>query len=158
MELGVSANKCLQVQSYFHREIFTVCFVLGAFWPLCYGAGFVKKHALLSLSWFVGCLLMSTFTLLPANKVEEIGTMYIYPDRFANLLTLADYICRTWGGLLMFFTGLLYLLFENRILGKKGHPTQSSITLPSCGSRTIMGMQVCTAPFATPRLLLANFE
>ncbi|RAK85697.1 GPI-anchor [Aspergillus costaricaensis CBS 115574] len=111
------------VQSYFHREIFTVCFVLGAFWPLCYGAGFVKNHALLSLSWFVGCLLMSTFTLLPANKVEEIGTI-------------------TWGGLLMFFTGLLYLLFENRILGRKAHTTQSSITRPSCGSRTIMGMQL----------------
>ncbi|GKZ83925.1 glycosyl phosphatidyl inositol anchor synthesis [Aspergillus niger] len=111
------------VQSYFHREIFTVCFVLGAFWPLCYGLGFVKKHTLLSFTWLVGCLLMSTFTLLPANKVEEIDTI-------------------TWGGLLMFFTGLLYLLFENRILGKKEHPTQLSITLPSCGSRTIMGMQL----------------
>ncbi|PYI12028.1 GPI-anchor [Aspergillus sclerotiicarbonarius CBS 121057] len=110
------------VQSYFHREIFTGCFILGAFWPLFYGAGFVKKHALLSLSWAVGCLLMSSFTLLPANKVEDIGMI-------------------TWSGLLMFFTGLFYLLFEDYVLGQKSS-TQSSIAISSRGSRTIMGAQL----------------
>ncbi|RAK95451.1 mannose-ethanolamine phosphotransferase MCD4 [Aspergillus ibericus CBS 121593] len=110
------------VQSYFHREIFTVCFILGASWPLFYGVGFVKKHALLSLSWAVGCLLMSGFTLLPANKVEDIGMI-------------------TWSGLLMFFTGLLYLLFEDYVLGQKSS-TQSSFAISSRGSRTIMGAQL----------------
>lgn len=64
-----------QVQSYFYREILTVCFVLGAFWPALYGTGFITKHAGLSASWVVGCCLMSTFTLLPVIKVEDINTM-----------------------------------------------------------------------------------
>ncbi|PWY66844.1 GPI-anchor [Aspergillus sclerotioniger CBS 115572] len=110
------------VQSYFHREIYTVCFVLGAFWPLFYGARFVKRHTLLSLSWAIGCLLMSSFTLLPANKVEDIDLI-------------------TWSGLLMFFTGLLYLLFEDYVLGRKSS-AQSSIAISSCGARTIMGTQL----------------
>ncbi|OJJ95896.1 hypothetical protein ASPACDRAFT_81654 [Aspergillus aculeatus ATCC 16872] len=111
------------VQSYFQREIYTVCFILGAFWPLVYGLGFLKRHSFLSASWSVGCLLMSTFTLLPANKVEDITTI-------------------TYGGLLMFFSGLLYLLFEDTILGYD----QDSGKLPerrsSWGSRTILGMQL----------------
>ncbi|PYH98960.1 GPI-anchor [Aspergillus ellipticus CBS 707.79] len=111
------------VQSYFQREVFTVCFVLGAFWPLFHGVGFVKKHGLLLALWAVGCLLMSTFTLLPANKVEDIGTI-------------------TCGALLMFFTGLLYLLFEDFVLGQKKSPTQSSIAISRRGSRTIMGAQI----------------
>lgn len=63
------------VQSYFHREIFTVCFILGAVWPIAYGTSFVKKHAFLSATWAIGCCLMSTFTLLPVVKVESITTM-----------------------------------------------------------------------------------
>lgn len=64
-----------QVQSYLHQEILTVCFVLGAFWPVLYGTQFITKHATLSASWAIGCCLMSTFTLLPANKIEDIETM-----------------------------------------------------------------------------------
>ncbi|KAE8377360.1 GPI ethanolamine phosphate transferase 1 [Aspergillus bertholletiae] len=105
------------VQSYFHREIFTVCFILGGFWPITYGTKFLREHKLLSASWALGCFLMSAFTLLPANKVED--TMLI-----------------TCGSLLMFLTGLLYLIFEGAILGQK----RSSGS--SCGSRTIMGAQV----------------
>lgn len=103
------------VQSYFQREIYTVCFILGAFWPLAYGTEFLKKNKLLCASWTVGCLLMSTFTLLPAGKTEDI-----------NMITI--------GALLMFFTGLLYLLLEDDILGQKA--------ISSCGSRTVMGIQV----------------
>ncbi|KAF9892219.1 Glycosyl phosphatidyl inositol anchor synthesis [Aspergillus nanangensis] len=109
------------VQSYFQREIYTICFVIGAFWPLFYGTGFVRKNKLLSALWFVGCSLMSTFTLLPALKTEDITTI-------------------TCGALLMFFTGLLYLLFEDYILQQKD--TTNSTPVSSCGSRTIMGMQV----------------
>ena len=65
----------VKVQSYFRREIFTVCFVLGAFWPFAYGVTFVSQHLLLSATWAAGCCLMSTFTLLPALKVEDVGTM-----------------------------------------------------------------------------------
>lgn len=63
------------MQSYFHREIYTVCFLLGAFWPLFYGTKIIKTNKLLSASWAIGCGLMSTFTLLPANKEENITTM-----------------------------------------------------------------------------------
>lgn len=65
----------MQVQSYFYREILTVCFVLGAFWPVLYGTQFITKHAALTATWVVGCLLMGSFTLLPALKVEDINTM-----------------------------------------------------------------------------------
>ncbi|KAK1142291.1 Glycosyl phosphatidyl inositol anchor synthesis [Aspergillus melleus] len=108
------------VQSYFHREIYTVCFLLGAFWPLFYGLKVVKTNKLLSASWAIGCGLMSTFTLLPANKVEDINTI-------------------TYGALLMFFTGFLYLLFEDSILRQS---KTSALSATSSGSRTIMGIQL----------------
>jgi phosphatidylinositol glycan class N len=65
-----------QVQSYFHREIFTVCFILGSFWPILHGIDFVRQNTVLTATWAVGCSLMSTFTLLPVIKVENINTMY----------------------------------------------------------------------------------
>lgn len=63
------------VQSYFHREIFTVCFALGALWPVIHGFSFIRSHALLSATWALGCGLMSSFTLLPVIKVENLDTM-----------------------------------------------------------------------------------
>lgn len=63
------------VQSYFHREIFTVCFALGALWPVVHGFTFIRSHVLLSATWALGCGLMSSFTLLPVIKVENLDTM-----------------------------------------------------------------------------------
>ncbi|BDD56036.1 Glycosyl phosphatidyl inositol anchor synthesis [Monascus purpureus] len=111
------------VQSYFLREIFTACFILGAFWPVVYGTSFVTQHALLSATWAVGCLLMSTFTLLPAVKVEDITTI-------------------TFGALLMFLIGVLYLLFEHVIDKRHRESRQLSSALGGLGSRVIMGMQI----------------
>jgi len=116
------------VQSYFHREIFTVCFVLGALWPVAYGINFVKEHAFLSATWAIGCCLMSIFTLLPVVKIESITTI-------------------TQGALLMFFTGLLYLLFEGDIL--KRSKTLASDAVNNRGSRIIMGMQIGMVLLAT---------
>ncbi|KAL4812673.1 Phosphatidylinositolglycan class N-domain-containing protein [Aspergillus spinulosporus] len=107
------------VHSYFQREIYTVCFILGAFWPVFYGLDFLRKHAAVCGTWAVGCLLMSTFTLLPANKVENINTI-------------------TYGGAFMLLTGLLYLLFEDDILGT-GHQLAA---VSRKGSRNIMGLQL----------------
>lgn len=62
---------------------------------------------------------MSVFTLLPVNKVEDISTV-------------------TYGGLLMFLTGVLYLLFEDTILGRDS----SKSRINNVGSRILMGCQV----------------
>ncbi|KAI9732570.1 MAG: Glycosyl phosphatidyl inositol anchor synthesis [Cirrosporium novae-zelandiae] len=110
------------VQSYFHREIFTLCFILGAIWPLSYGVTFVKQNSPLIGTWVIGCVFMSTFTLLPVVKVEDIN------------IILA-------GGFLMFLTGLVYILFEDSIMAQssseKTKMTPSAITL----SRGILGLQ-----------------
>ncbi|KAL4902800.1 hypothetical protein BDW74DRAFT_157593 [Aspergillus multicolor] len=107
------------VHSYFQREVYTVLFILGAFWPIFYGITFLRQHAALCGTWAVSCLLMSTFTLLPANKVEDIDTI-------------------TYGGAFMLLTGLLYLLFEDDILG----PNHQAAAVSRKGSRNIMGLQL----------------
>lgn len=71
------------VQSYFHREIFSVCFALAIFWPLAYGIGFIRNHGFLTAAWALGCGLMSIFTLLPVNKQEDISTMCVPPGSTA---------------------------------------------------------------------------
>lgn len=63
------------VQSYFHREILTICFALGALWPLAYGLSFVRNHTFLTATWALGCCLMSTFTMLPVVKMEDLTSM-----------------------------------------------------------------------------------
>ncbi|PGG97571.1 phosphatidylinositol glycan, class N [Blastomyces parvus] len=106
------------VQSYFHREIYTICFILAAIWPISYGIGFLLRNRLVVATWSIGCALMSIFTLLPANKVEDVTTI-------------------TLGGTLMVLVGLLYLIFEASITP---HSKTLSIAV-SKGSRRIMGMQ-----------------
>lgn len=71
------------VQSYFHREIFSVCFALAIFWPLAYGISFIRNHGFLTAAWALGCGLMSIFTLLPVNKQEDISTMCVPPGSTA---------------------------------------------------------------------------
>ncbi|KGO70920.1 GPI ethanolamine phosphate transferase 1 [Penicillium italicum] len=111
------------VQSYFHREIFTVCFALGAFWPVVHGFSFICSHALLSATWALGCGLMSSFTLLPVIKVENLDTI-------------------TYGGLLMFLAGILYLLFEDAIIGPHDPESKEPNAIGRVGSRIIMGIQL----------------
>ncbi|CAM1511114.1 Fc.00g086270.m01.CDS01 [Cosmosporella sp. VM-42] len=89
--------------AYIYREILTGLFVLGAFWPAFYGISFLRSHLFLSLIWVVSCLAMSSFTLLPAMKVENIP------------LILA-------GGALMTLVGLAYLAFEDLVLSDFSSP------------------------------------
>ena len=110
------------VQSYFHREIYTICFTLAIVWPVFQGIQFLRENASLIVCWALGCLAMSTFTLLPANKVES-----------ANMIT--------WGGLLMFLTGLFYTVFESEILARST-ASRASLSPSSWSSRTVMGIQV----------------
>ncbi|KAJ5929586.1 GPI ethanolamine phosphate transferase 1 [Penicillium verhagenii] len=111
------------VQAYFYREILTVCFALGALWPLAYGVGFIRNHAFLTTAWVLGCSLMSIFPILPVSKMEDVDTI-------------------TYGGLLMFFTGVLYLMFEDSILGKSSAAPKSPAAVSTHGSRIIVGTQV----------------
>jgi phosphatidylinositol glycan class N len=87
---------------------------------------------------------MSTFTLLPVIKVEDINIMYEVPDYLGwfvdDVLTVCS--CRTYGALLMFFTGLFYLLFEDTILKHSKSSGHAPGAISSLGSRVIMGMQV----------------
>ncbi|GJC94727.1 GPI ethanolamine phosphate transferase 1 [Colletotrichum higginsianum] len=57
---------------YIHREVLTVLFWIGALYPLAHGLSFLQKHPVLTTTWFVSCAVMGIFTLLPANKVENI--------------------------------------------------------------------------------------
>ncbi|KAM3491093.1 hypothetical protein MY3957_005575 [Beauveria namnaoensis] len=108
---------------YIHREVFTGLYVLGALWPLLYGISFLRNHATLCATWTLSCLVMSTFTLLPANKTDNIP------------LILA-------GGVSMVIIGLLYLSFEDTVLSDFTKPSASSESLSNPLSRTLMGAQI----------------
>lgn len=120
--LSGQLTKVYQVQSYFHRIIFTICYILGAVWPLLYGMEFLHQHKTMVGSWAIGCLVLSTFTLLPVVKVED-----------ANTITL--------GGLLMFGTGILYIVFE-RSITTQSQSRKSTVASLNNVSRSIMGVQV----------------
>ncbi len=65
-----------QAMGYIHREILTGLYLLGAFWPAAYGFRLLQKHTALVVAWFLACLAMSTFTLLPpAMKTEDVTLM-----------------------------------------------------------------------------------
>ncbi|KKF97585.1 GPI ethanolamine phosphate transferase 1 [Ceratocystis platani] len=106
---------------YIHREVLTVLFLVASLWPLSLGWNFIRAHLSLLLTWAFLCIVMSTFTLLPAMKTENLS------------LILA-------GGALMAFIGLLYLAFEDYILAdfsKPYHPQRQNM-----GSRVITGVQI----------------
>jgi phosphatidylinositol glycan class N len=117
-------NDDFQVQSYYHREVYTICYLLATTWPLFYGTEFVRKNWILCSTWASSCAAMSIFTLLPANKVEN-----------ANLILL--------GGLITVVVGLAYILFEKSMLVQNA-PGSSSLASnkPDGISRAIMGAQV----------------
>jgi phosphatidylinositol glycan class N len=67
----------MQALGYIHREILTILFAIGSLWPLAYGLSFLQQHAALAITWFLSCLAMSTFTLLPAMKTEDVNLMSV---------------------------------------------------------------------------------
>jgi len=64
-----------QALGYTHREVFSVLWLAAAFWPAFYGTNFLQNNKELVGTWFVACLAMSSFTLLPAMKVEDVTLM-----------------------------------------------------------------------------------
>ncbi|KAF1838279.1 GPI ethanolamine phosphate transferase 1 [Decorospora gaudefroyi] len=111
------------VQSYFVREIYTVCYLIATCWPIVYGQDFIKKNVGTIATWVVSCIAMSAFTLLPANKTED-----------ARLILL--------GGGLMFAVGALYLLFEKSIVAGSKSETELAEHEVNDKSRSILGVQL----------------
>ncbi|KAH6132750.1 GPI ethanolamine phosphate transferase 1 [Parastagonospora nodorum] len=111
------------VQSYFTREIYTVCYVAAAAWPALYGQEFLKKNIGTVATWVLSCLTMSAFTLLPANKAES-----------TTLIML--------GGALMFAVGALYLFFEKSILAETGPTEELAEPELDDKSRVILSIQL----------------
>ncbi|KAF3767816.1 PigN-domain-containing protein [Cryphonectria parasitica EP155] len=108
---------------YIHREVLTVLYIVGAFWPLASGLSFVREHWTLSSVWAVSCLSMSTFTLLPANKTENVTLVLL-------------------GGALMVAVGLLYLALEDRVLADFSMTASKSSLKRQHLSRVLTGVQV----------------
>jgi phosphatidylinositol glycan class N len=44
-------------------------------WPIFYGPAFLRQNFIIAGTWVVASFSMSVFTLLPANKVENIPLM-----------------------------------------------------------------------------------
>jgi phosphatidylinositol glycan class N len=76
---------------YIHRQILTVLFMIGSFWPVMYGISFVQNHAALTATWFLATSAMSVFTLLPAAMTEEDVTLM-----FASLFLSVRTRILTW--------------------------------------------------------------
>ncbi|KAJ4389846.1 Glycosyl phosphatidyl inositol anchor synthesis [Gnomoniopsis smithogilvyi] len=108
---------------YIHREVLTVLYIVGAFWPLVSGVSFVKEHIVLSTVWAISCLSMSTFTLLPAMKTENVTLIML-------------------GSALMFVVGAAYLIFEDRILADFSNTLAPSKSSSRYVSRTLVGIQI----------------
>ncbi|KAF2664007.1 PigN-domain-containing protein [Microthyrium microscopicum] len=103
------------VWSYSNRTIYSICYAIAVVWPVFYGSDFLRKNFLVASTWAVASLSMSAFTLLPANKVENLSMVMA-------------------GGVLMVLVGVLYLVLEDSILGH----SVSKGTL----SRCVIGLQI----------------
>ncbi|KAI0206195.1 GPI ethanolamine phosphate transferase 1 [Astrocystis sublimbata] len=109
---------------YIYREVFTALFILASFFPVALGVSFLQKHLALCVTWFAACLLMSTFTLLPANKVEDVQLIMV-------------------GGSLMAGVGILYLIFEDRLLADFSGSLKPRASPKDNGiSRALIGLQI----------------
>ncbi|KAK4552116.1 Glycosyl phosphatidyl inositol anchor synthesis [Recurvomyces mirabilis] len=114
----------VMVQSYYYREIYSICYIVGAAWPTLYGTDFISDNIVLCATWALGCLSMSIFTFLPAIKTED-----------ATMIML--------GGGLMFVLGLLYIAFEKSMLSASVAKKEGLAASKADGvSRSILGVQV----------------
>lgn len=114
----------IMVQSYYHREMYTLCYLLAILWPASYGLEFVRQNWIVSATWVLACTSMSIFTVLPANKVEDSGLIFL-------------------GGALMLLIGILYISFEKSVL-VPATATQNGLAAPKVDqtSRIITGVQI----------------
>jgi phosphatidylinositol glycan class N len=114
----------IMVQSYYHREMYTLCYILAIFWPASYGFEFLRQNRVVCATWAVACASMSVFTVLPAIKVEDTGLILM-------------------GGALMLLTGVLYIAFEKSLL-VPATSSQNGLAAPKVDqvSRILTGVQI----------------
>ncbi|KAK6004272.1 hypothetical protein QM012_009122 [Aureobasidium pullulans] len=112
------------VQSYYHRQIYTIVYLIATAWPLFYGATFVKSNLGLRTTWIFSCSAMSVFTLLLAKKIEDLTLILI-------------------GGSSILLLGLLYIVFEKKLLEPSAFSKERD-TL----STVILGLQVALVGLA----------
>ncbi|KAK5699743.1 Glycosyl phosphatidyl inositol anchor synthesis [Elasticomyces elasticus] len=114
----------VMVQSYYHREIYTICYLLATAWPAFYGMQFLRENIILCATWALGCVSMSIFTLLPAIKTESTTMILI-------------------GGLLILAVGVMYIATEKSLLSSTSR-SKSGLGAPKSDgtSRMILGIQV----------------
>ncbi|KAJ4291868.1 Glycosyl phosphatidyl inositol anchor synthesis [Kalmusia sp. IMI 367209] len=130
--LGFFGLLVVLVESYFKREIYTLCYLLATTWPAFYGKDFMKRNAFAVISWVISCMSMSTFTLFEANKEENLN----------NIL---------YGGGLMLVVGLLFLIVK-ALVDAKSIDSQLANPVPDFVSGVILGAQtglVALAMFVT---------
>ncbi|KAH8804798.1 GPI ethanolamine phosphate transferase-like protein [Xylogone sp. PMI_703] len=108
---------------YTHREIFSGLFIAAIFWPAFYGKAFLGENMALVGTWALACISMSVFTLLPVVKVEDVT------------LILS-------GGVLMVMIGLLYLIFEKKLLTKAALKNDFTSPAENIVSRSLIGIQI----------------
>ncbi|OAA35308.1 GPI ethanolamine phosphate transferase 1 [Metarhizium rileyi] len=125
--LGIVESLAL---GYIYREVLTLLFSLGAFYPLSLGISFLRKHTVLSVAWFVSNVTMSIFTLLPAMKIENI-----------NLIVL--------GGCCMAIIGVWYLVFEDNIITNFSRVKSKPSDKENDMSRMLIGIQIGLVLLAT---------
>ncbi|EAW16434.1 GPI ethanolamine phosphate transferase 1 [Aspergillus fischeri NRRL 181] len=114
----------VMVQSYYNRQVYTIVYLTAIAWPLLYGTDFVKTNFFLCTTWALSCAAMSVFTLIPANKLEDITLISV-------------------GGILILLVGFLYITFENRLLVQTVPSKDGLSTADADGvSRAILGLQV----------------
>ncbi|XP_026220125.1 GPI ethanolamine phosphate transferase 1 [Anabas testudineus] len=80
----------LLVVSFFHRAVLTVGLAVLSLWPFL--SGLYGKTKFRSLSWFLGCLCLAAFPLMPVVGRES----NIHLVTCAGLLTLLTSSCYLW--------------------------------------------------------------
>ncbi|EKD19777.1 uncharacterized protein L3040_001878 [Drepanopeziza brunnea f. sp. 'multigermtubi'] len=119
---GLALIECLAL-GYTHREVFSVIWVVAAFWPAFYGMKFLRTNKELVGTWVASCVAMSSFTLLPAMKVEDVALIVS-------------------GGCLMAAIGVAYLIFEEKLLYKAEPVGASTEPAKNSLSRALIGAQI----------------
>ncbi|EEB08990.1 pig-N [Schizosaccharomyces japonicus yFS275] len=101
------------VASYFHRNIYSVYFILLSLWPWVFHTKFSFQNKAICALWSVFSLTTGAFTLLPAEKIESPLLIDI-------------------GGIIMLVLGVSYIIFSRSRLSAKDSSVPISQLILQC--------------------------